>query len=204
VDEIGRVVSVGDGIARVYGLNKIQVGEMVEFASGVKGMALNLENENVGVVIFGNGTAIKEGDIVKRTRSIVDVPVGKALLGGVVDALGVPIDGKGALSVVEQRRVEVKAPGIIARKSVHEPMQTRLKAVDSLVPIGCGQRELIIGDRQTGKTAIAIDTILNQKQINTQGTSDSQKIPTIIPTITGVQPKRVWPKHGNSNVVATL
>jgi F-type H+-transporting ATPase subunit alpha len=192
VDEIGRVVSVGDGIARVYGLNKIQVGEMVEFASGVKGMALNLENENVGVVIFGNGTAIKEGDIVKRTRSIVDVPVGKALLGGVVDALGVPIDGKGALSVVEQRRVEVKAPGIIARKSVHEPMQTRLKAVDSLVPIGCGQRELIIGDRQIGKTAIAIDTILNQKQINTQGTSDSQKIPTIIPTITGVQPKRVW------------
>nr|AHG59094.1 ATP synthase subunit 1 [Dicranum scoparium] len=176
VDEIGRVVSVGDGIARVYGLNKIQAGEMVEFASGVKGMALNLENENVGIVIFGSDTAIKEGDIVKRTGSIVDVPVGKALLGRVVDALGVPIDGKGALSAAERRRVEVKAPGIIARKSVHEPMQTGLKAVDSLVPIGRGQRELIIGDRQTGKTAIAIDTILNQKQINTQGTSDSEKL----------------------------
>nr|QIA60849.1 ATP synthase F1 subunit alpha [Makinoa crispata] len=176
VDEIGRVVSVGDGIARVYGLNKIQAGEMVEFASGVKGMALNLENENVGIVIFGSDTAIKEGDIVKRTGSIVDVPVGKAMLGRVVDALGVPIDGKGALSAVERRRVEVKAPGIIARKSVHEPMQTGLKAVDSLVPIGRGQRELIIGDRQTGKTAIAIDTILNQKQINAQGTSDSEKL----------------------------
>nr|QIA60889.1 ATP synthase F1 subunit alpha [Plicanthus hirtellus] len=176
VDEIGRVVSVGDGIARVYGLNKIQAGEMVEFASGVKGMALNPENENVGIVIFGSDTAIKEGDIVKRTGSIVDVPVGKAMLGRVVDALGVPIDGKGALSAVERRRVEVKAPGIIARKSVHEPMQTGLKAVDSLVPIGRGQRELIIGDRQTGKTAIAIDTILNQKQINAQGTSDSEKL----------------------------
>nr|WRW54000.1 ATP synthase subunit 1 [Pohlia nutans] len=176
VDEIGRVVSVGDGIARVYGLNKIQAGEMVEFASSVKGMALNLENENVGIVIFGSDTAIKEGDIVKRTGSIVDVPVGKALLGRVVDALGVPIDGKGALSAAERKRVEVKAPGIIARKSVHEPMQTGLKAVDSLVPIGRGQRELIIGDRQTGKTAIAIDTILNQKQINTQGTSDSEKL----------------------------
>ncbi|KAH8934063.1 hypothetical protein BDL97_18G064200 [Sphagnum fallax] len=149
---------------------------MVEFASGVKGMALNLENENVGIVIFGSDTAIKEGDIVKRTGSIVDVPVGKALLGRVVDALGVPIDGKGALSAAERRRVEVKAPGIITRKSVHEPMQTRLKAVDSLVPIGRGQRELIIGDRQTGKTAIAIDTILNQKQINAQGTSDSEKL----------------------------
>nr|AAZ29200.1 maturase-like protein [Pellia epiphylla] len=177
VDEIGRVVSVGDGIARVYGSNKIQAGEMVESASGVKGMALNLENENVGIVIFGSDTAIKEGDIVKRTGSIVDVPVGKAMLGRVVDALGVPIDGKGALlSAVERRRVEVKAPGIIARKSVHEPMQTGLKAVDSLVPIGRGQRELIIGDRQTGKTAIAIDTISNQKQINAQGTSDSEKL----------------------------
>nr|YP_010890611.1 ATP synthase F1 subunit alpha [Lycopodium japonicum]WJK71470.1 ATP synthase F1 subunit alpha [Lycopodium japonicum] len=176
VDEIGRVVSVGDGIARVYGLNKIQAGELVEFASGVKGMALNLENENVGIVIFGSDTAIKEGDIVKRTGSIVDVPVGKAMLGRVVDALGVPIDGKGALNAVERRRVEVKAPGIIARKSVHEPMQTGLKAVDSPVPIGRGQRELIIGDRQTGKTAIAIDTILNQKQINAQGTSDSEKL----------------------------
>ncbi|KAL0307984.1 UNVERIFIED_CONTAM: ATP synthase subunit alpha, mitochondrial [Sesamum calycinum] len=159
VDEIGRVVSVGDGIARVYGLNEIQAGEMVEFSSGVKGIALNLENENVGIVVFGSDTAIKEGDLVKRTGSIVDVPAGKAMLGRVVDALGVPIDGRGALSAHERRRVEVKAPGIIERKSVHEPMQTGLKAVDSLVPIGRGQRELIIGDRQTGKTAIAIDTI---------------------------------------------
>jgi F-type H+-transporting ATPase subunit alpha len=172
VDEIGRVISVGDGIARVFGLNKIQAGEMVEFASGVKGMALNLENENVGVVIFGSDTAIKEGDIVKRTGSIVDVPVGKSMLGRVVDALGVPIDGKGPLGDVERKRVEVKAPGIIARKSVHEPMQTGLKAVDSLVPIGRGQRELIIGDRQTGKTAIAIDTILNQKQLNATSTNE--------------------------------
>nr|ULQ69494.1 ATP synthase subunit 1 [Guzmania conifera] len=170
VDEIGRVVSVGDGIARVYGLNEIQAGEMVEFASGVKGIALNLENENVGIVVFGSDTAIKEGDLVKRTGSIVDVPAGKAMLGRVVDALGVPIDGKGALSDHERRRVEVKAPGIIERQSVHEPMQTGLKAVDSLVPIGRGQRELIIGDRQTGKTAIAIDTILNQKQMNSRGT----------------------------------
>ncbi|OAY65596.1 ATP synthase subunit alpha, mitochondrial [Ananas comosus] len=168
VDEIGRVVSVGDGIARVYGLNEIQAGEMVEFASGVKGIALNLENENVGIVVFGSDTAIKEGDLVKRTGSIVDVPAGKAMLGRVVDALGVPIDGKGALSDHERRRVEVKAPGIIERQSVHEPMQTGLKAVDSLVPIGRGQRELIIGDRQTGKTAIAIDTILNQKQMNSR------------------------------------
>jgi F-type H+-transporting ATPase subunit alpha len=167
VNEIGRVVSVGDGIARVYGLNKIQAGEMVEFANGVKGMALNLEIENVGIVIFGSDTGIKQGDIVKRTGAIVDVPVGTGLLGRVVDALGVPIDGKGPIDgVTERKRVEVKAPGIIARKSVHEPMQTGLKAVDSLVPIGRGQRELIIGDRQTGKTAIAIDTILNQKQIN--------------------------------------
>uniref|UniRef100_UPI0030E046AE ATPase subunit 1 n=1 Tax=Carex pseudochinensis TaxID=2753391 RepID=UPI0030E046AE len=169
VDEIGRVVSVGDGIARVYGLNEIQAGEMVEFASGVKGIALNLENENVGIVVFGSDTAIKEGDLVKRTGSIVDVPAGRALLGRVVDGLGVPIDGKGALSDHERRRVEVKAPGIIERKSVHEPMQTGLKAVDSLVPIGRGQRELIIGDRQTGKTAIAIDTILNQKELNSKG-----------------------------------
>jgi len=169
VDEIGRVVSVGDGIARVYGLNEIQAGEMVEFASGVKGIALNLENESVGIVVFGSDTAIKEGDLVKRTGSIVDVPTGRAMLGRVVDALGVPIDGKGALSDHERRRVEVKAPGIIERKSVHEPMQTGLKAVDSLVPIGRGQRELIIGDRQTGKTAIAIDTILNQKELNSKG-----------------------------------
>nr|YP_010923542.1 ATP synthase F1 subunit 1 [Corydalis pauciovulata]YP_010923548.1 ATP synthase F1 subunit 1 [Corydalis pauciovulata]WJZ52014.1 ATP synthase F1 subunit 1 [Corydalis pauciovulata]WJZ52019.1 ATP synthase F1 subunit 1 [Corydalis pauciovulata] len=176
VDEIGRVVSVGDGIARVYGLNEIQAGEMVEFASGVKGIALNLENENVGIVVFGSDTAIKEGDLVKRTGSIVDVPAGKAMLGRVVDALGVPIDGRGALSDHERRRVEVKAPGIIERKSVHEPMQTGLKAVDSLVPIGRGQRELIIGDRQTGKTAIAIDTILNQKQMNSRGTSESETL----------------------------
>nr|WFQ81666.1 ATP synthase F1 subunit alpha [Coptis chinensis]WFQ81678.1 ATP synthase F1 subunit alpha [Coptis chinensis] len=176
VDEVGRVVSVGDGIARVYGLNEIQAGEMVEFASGVKGIALNLENENVGIVVFGSDTAIKEGDLVKRTGSIVDVPAGKAMLGRVVDALGVPIDGRGALSDHERRRVEVKAPGIIERKSVHEPMQTGLKAVDSLVPIGRGQRELIIGDRQTGKTAIAIDTILNQKQMNSRGTSESETL----------------------------
>jgi F-type H+-transporting ATPase subunit alpha len=176
VDEIGRVVSVGDGIARVYGLNKIQAGEMVEFASGVKRMVLNLENENVGIVIFGSDTAIKEGDIVKRIRSIVDVHVRKALLGRMVDALGVPIDGKGTLSATERRRIEVKAPGIIAHKSVYEPMQTGLKAVDSLVPISRGQQELIIGDRQTRKTTIVIDTILNQKQINTQGTADSEKL----------------------------
>ncbi|KAJ0799205.1 putative H(+)-transporting two-sector ATPase (mitochondrion) [Helianthus annuus] len=160
VDEIGRVVSVGDGIARVYGLNEIQAGEMVEFASGVKGIALNLENENVGIVVFGSDTAIKEGDLVKRTGSIVDVPAGKAMLGRVVDALGVPIDGRGALSDHERRR----------------PMQTGLKAVDSLVPIGRGQRELIIGDRQTGKTAIAIDTILNQKQMNSRSTSESETL----------------------------
>ncbi|KAJ3674986.1 hypothetical protein LUZ61_021888 [Rhynchospora tenuis] len=147
---------------------------MVEFASGVKGIALNLENENVGIVVFGSDTAIKEGDLVKRTGSIVDVPAGKAMLGRVVDALGVPIDGKGALSDHERRRVEVKAPGIIERKSVHEPMQTGLKAVDSLVPIGRGQRELIIGDRQTGKTAIAIDTILNQKELNEKGTENEK------------------------------
>ena len=175
MDEIGRVLSVGDGIARVYGLKKIQSGEMVEFANGLKGMALNLENDNVGVVCFGNDSGIKEGDIVKRTRAIVDVPVGKGMLGRVVDALGAPIDGKGALKDVTRRRVEVKAPGIIARKSVHEPMQTGLKAVDSLVPIGRGQRELIIGDRQTGKTAIAIDTILNQKSINV-GSDESKKL----------------------------
>jgi len=175
VDEVGRVLSVGDGIARVFGLNKIQSGEMVEFASGVKGMALNLENDNVGIVCFGSDTSINEGDIVKRTGAIVDVPAGKGLLGRVVDALGVPIDGKGPLTDVTRRRVEIKAPGIIARKSVHEPMQTGIKAVDSLVPIGRGQRELIIGDRQTGKTAIAIDTFLNQKGINS-GSDESKKL----------------------------
>nr|YP_009647124.1 ATP synthase F1 subunit alpha [Chloropicon maureeniae]QBX98794.1 ATP synthase F1 subunit alpha [Chloropicon maureeniae] len=163
-DEVGRVLSVGDGIARVYGLNKIQAGEMVEFSSGIKGMALNLENENVGVVVFGNDTLILEGDLVKRTGAIVDIPVGKGNLGRVVDALGNPIDGRGALKDVTRQRVEVKAPGIIARQSVSEPVQTGLKVVDSLVPIGRGQRELIIGDRQTGKTAVAIDTILNQKE----------------------------------------
>ncbi|KAJ0860283.1 ATP synthase subunit alpha [Helianthus annuus] len=165
VDEIGRVVSVGDGIARVYGLNEIQAREMVEFASGVKGIALNLENENVGIVVFGSDTAIKEGDLVKRTGSIVDVPTGKAMLGRVVDALGVPIDGRGALSDHERRRVEVKAPGIIERKSVHEPMQTGLKAVDSLVPIGRGQRELIIGDRQAGMHALIIYDDLSKQAV---------------------------------------
>jgi proton translocating ATP synthase F1 alpha subunit len=175
IDEIGRVLSIGDGIARVYGLNKIQAGEMVEFSSGVKGMALNLESDNVGVVLFGSDVAISEGDIVKRTGNIVDVNIGRGTLGRVVDALGNPIDGKGPLKNVKRSRVEVKAPGIIARKSVHEPMQTGIKAVDSLVPIGRGQRELIIGDRQTGKTAIAIDTILNQKQIN-KGNDESEKL----------------------------
>ena len=175
IDEIGRVLSVGDGIARVYGLNKIQAGEMVEFSGGVRGMALNLENDNVGIVLFGNDSGIREGDIVKRTGTIVDVPVGKGTLGRVLDGLGNPIDGKGPLKDVTRRRAEVKAPGIIARQSVHEPMQTGLKAVDSLVPIGRGQRELIIGDRQTGKTAIAIDAIINQKSINAQG-EESKKL----------------------------
>jgi proton translocating ATP synthase F1 alpha subunit len=175
IDEIGRVLSVGDGIARIYGLNKIQAGEMVEFGSGVRGMALNLENDNVGVVLFGSDNTINEGDIVKRTGTIVDVPVGKGTLGRVVDALGNPIDGKGPLKDVTRRRAEVKAPGIIARESVHEPMQTGLKAVDSLVPIGRGQRELIIGDRQTGKTAIALDAIINQKEVNAGG-DESKKL----------------------------
>ena len=167
VSEIGKVLTVGDGIARVHGLDNVQAGEMVEFSDGSKGMALNLESDNVGIVIFGEDKEIKEGDTVKRTNSIVDVPVGKTLLGRVVDALGEPIDGKGALDKgTERKRVEVKAPGIIPRQSVNEPMQTGLKAIDSLIPIGRGQRELIIGDRQTGKTAVAIDTILNQKKIN--------------------------------------
>ena len=156
------MISIGDGIARVFGLTKVQAGEMVEFSSGIKGMALNLETDNVGIVIFGNDKFIKEGDIVKRTSFIVDVPVGKELLGRVVDALGLPIDGKGVIPSKLRRRVEIKAPGIIPRKSVHEPMQTGLKVVDSLVPIGRGLRELIIGDRQTGKTAVAIDAIINQ------------------------------------------
>jgi F-type H+/Na+-transporting ATPase subunit alpha len=175
VAEVGQVLSVGDGIARVYGLDKVQAGEMVEFPNGVRGMALNLETDNVGVVIFGNDRDIKEGDTVKRTGAIVDAPVGRGLLGRVVDALGNPIDGKGPLTDVKRTRVEVKAPGIIPRKSVHEPVQTGLKAIDSLVPIGRGQRELIIGDRQTGKTAVAIDTILNQKAINAAG-DESKKL----------------------------
>jgi F-type H+-transporting ATPase subunit alpha len=166
VAEVGQVLSVGDGVARVYGLDQVRAGEMVEFPGGIKGMALNLEADNVGVVIFGSDRAIKEGDIVKRTGKIVEVPVGRELLGRVVDALGNPIDGKGPLNAKEFRRVEVKAPGIIPRKSVHEPMQTGLKAIDALVPVGRGQRELIIGDRQTGKTAVAMDAIINQKYIN--------------------------------------
>ncbi len=170
VSEVGKVLSVGDGIARVYGLDNVQAGEMVEFEDGSKGMALNLESDNVGVVIFGDDRKIKEGDTIKRTGSIVDVPAGKELLGRVVDGLGNPIDGKGILGKqVKRRRVEVKAPGIIPRQSVSEPMQTGLKAIDSLIPIGRGQRELIIGDRQTGKTAVAIDTIINQKSINESG-----------------------------------
>jgi F-type H+-transporting ATPase subunit alpha len=168
VSEVGQVLSVGDGIARAYGLDNVQSGEMVEFENGVRGMALNLETDNVGIVIFGNDREIKEGQTVKRTRAIVDVPVGKEMLGRVVDALGNPIDGKGPIKATERRRVDVKAPGIIPRKSVHEPMATGLKAVDALIPIGRGQRELIIGDRQTGKTAIALDTILNQKPLNAQ------------------------------------
>jgi F-type H+-transporting ATPase subunit alpha len=176
VSEVGTVLSVGDGIARVYGLDQVQAGEMVEFPGGVKGMALNLETDNVGIVIFGNDRGIKEGDTVKRTGDIVDVPVGRGLLGRVVDALGNPIDGKGPLKDVTRTRVEVKAPGIIPRTSVHEPMQTGLKAIDALVPIGRGQRELIIGDRQTGKTAVAIDTFINQKSVNDIAKDDSERL----------------------------
>ncbi|MBF9232864.1 F0F1 ATP synthase subunit alpha [Microvirga alba] len=175
VTEVGQVLSVGDGIARCYGLDNVQAGEMVEFESGVRGMALNLETDNVGVVIFGSDREIAEGQTVKRTGAIVDVPVGKGLLGRVVDALGNPIDGKGPIVSTERRRVDVKAPGIIPRKSVHEPMATGLKSIDALIPVGRGQRELIIGDRQTGKTAIALDTILNQKPLN-QGNDESQKL----------------------------
>jgi len=176
VTEVGQVLSVGDGIARVYGLDKVQAGEMVEFETGVRGMALNLESDNVGVVIFGSDREIKEGQTVKRTGAIVDVPVGKELLGRVVDALGNPIDGKGPIKAKTRARVDVKAPGIIPRKSVHEPMATGLKAIDALIPIGRGQRELIIGDRQTGKTAVALDTILNQKSLNGEGAPESQKL----------------------------
>ena len=173
VSEVGQVLSVGDGIARAYGLDNVQAGEMVEFENGMRGMALNLETDNVGIVIFGNDREIKEGQTVKRTGAIVDVPVGKGLLGRVVDALGNPLDGKGPIQATERRRVDVKAPGIIPRKSVHEPMATGLKAIDALIPIGRGQRELIIGDRQTGKTAIALDTILNQKPLNASATRRS-------------------------------
>src|SRR6187431_1356363 len=178
VSETGQVLSVGDGIARIHGLDNVQAGEMVEFSNGIQGMALNLEADNVGVVIFGSDAQIKEGDTVRRTGTIVDVPVGKALLGRVVDGLGNPIDGKGPIETTERGRVEVKAPGIIPRKSVHEPVQTGLKALDALVPVGRGQRELIIGDRQTGKSAVAIDTFINQKPINA-GTDESKKLYTI-------------------------
>jgi len=172
--EFGTVISIGDGIARVFGLMKVQAGEMVEFTSGVKGMALNLETDNVGIVILGNDREIQEGDIVKRTGSIVDVPIGEGMLGRVVDPLGNAIDGLGPVRSDNRQRVELKAPGIIPRKSVHEPMQTGLKCVDALVPIGRGQRELIIGDRQTGKTAIAVDTILNQKKYFDKGDTVKQ------------------------------
>ena len=175
VSEIGRVLSVGDGIARVYGLEEIRSGEMVAFDGGIRGMALNLEEDNVGVVIFGDDRSIREGDTVKRTGAIVDVPVGDRLLGRVVNALGDPIDGKGSIEAAERRRADVKAPGIIPRRSVHEPMQTGLKAIDALIPIGRGQRELIIGDRQTGKTALALDTIINQKSVN-DGDDESKKL----------------------------
>ena len=176
VSEVGTVLSVGDGIARVYGLDQVQAGEMVEFPGGVKGMALNLETDNVGIVIFGDDRGIKEGDTVKRTGAIVDVPVGKGLLGRVVDALGNPIDGKGPIEDVERTRVEVKAPGIIPRQGVSEPMQSGLKAIDALVPVGRGQRELIIGDRQTGKTAVAIDSFINQKAVNDAASDDAGKM----------------------------
>jgi len=176
ISEVGTVLSVGDGVARIHGLENVQAGETVEFSCGIKGMALNIEVDNVGVVIFGSDKDIKEGDNVKRTGRIVEVPTGKGLLGRVVDGLGNPIDGKGPLADVTFSRVEVKAPGIIPRKSVHEPMSTGLKSVDALIPIGRGQRELIIGDRQTGKTAIVLDTFLNQKQTNEDAKSDSDKL----------------------------
>ncbi len=176
VSEVGQVLSVGDGIARVYGLDNVQAGELVEFPGGIKGMALNLETDNVGVVLFGNDRGIKEGDVAKRTGAIVDTPVGKELLGRVVDALGIPIDGKGPLKAKERRRVDVKAPGILPRKSVHEPMSTGIKAIDALIPIGRGQRELIIGDRQTGKTAVILDTFLNQKPAHAANAPESEKL----------------------------
>jgi F-type H+-transporting ATPase subunit alpha len=200
VSEVGQVLSVGDGIARVYGLDNVEAGEMVEFENGVRGMTLNLETDNVGIVIFGPDREIKEGQTVKRTRAIVDVPVGKGLLGRVVDALGNPLDGKGPIEASERRRVDVKAPGIIPRRSVHEPMATGLKAIDALIPIGRGQRELIIGDRQTGKTAIALDTILNQKPLN-QSNDEKIKLYCIYVAVgqkrsTVVQFSKVLEEHG--------
>ncbi len=200
VTEVGQVLSVGDGIARAYGLDKVQAGEMVEFENGTRGMALNLESDNVGIVIFGGDREIKEGQTVKRTGAIVDVPVGKELLGRVVDALGNPIDGKGPINATRRARVDVKAPGIIPRKSVSEPMATGLKAIDAMIPIGRGQRELIIGDRQTGKTAIALDTILNQKPLN-QGDDESKKLYCVYVAIgqkrsTVAQFAKVLEEHG--------
>lgn len=201
VAEVGQVLSVGDGIARIYGLDKVQSGELVEFESGVKGMALNLEEDNVGVVIFGSDQQIKEGDMVKRTDQIVSVPVGKELLGRVVDALGEPIDGLGPVKAKEFSRSEVKAPGIIPRRSVHEPMQTGLKIVDSLIPIGRGQRELIIGDRQTGKTAIILDTIINQKKINEQAKSERINFTAyMLPSDKNVRPWLRWSKPSKTTV----
>ena len=196
VSEIGQVLSVGDGIARVYGLDKVQAGEMVEFPGGIRGMALNLEADNVGIVIFGDDRGIKEGDTVKRTGAIVEVPVGKGLLGRVVDALGNPIDGKGPIKADKRMRVDVKAPGILPRKSVHEPMATGLKAIDALIPIGRGQRELIIGDRQTGKTAIILDTFLNQKPLNERATRRSSSTASTSPSARSAPPSpsssRCW------------
>ena len=176
MSEVGQVLSVGDGIARIYGLDRVQAGELVEFEGGLKGMALNLETDSVGAVVFGQDSGIHEGETVKRTGEIVNAPVGMNLLGRVVDALGNPIDGKGPIDAAEYRAVDVKAPGIITRRSVHEPLQTGLKAIDSLIPIGRGQRELIIGDRQTGKTAIILDTIINQKTLNDQAKNDKEKM----------------------------
>ena len=175
VAEVGQVLSVGDGIARIYGLDNVQAGEMIEFPGNIKGMALNLEQDNVGAVIFGDDRNIKEGDTVKRTKKILEVSIGKELLGRVIDGLGNPIDGKGKIKTSKTSRLEVKAPGIVKRRSVHEPVQTGIKAIDTLIPIGRGQRELIIGDRQTGKTAIAIDTIINQKDIN-KGKDEKKKL----------------------------
>ena len=200
VTEVGQVLSVGDGIARAYGLDKVQAGEMVEFENGARGMALNLESDNVGIVIFGGDREIKEGQTVKRTGAIVDVPIGKELLGRVVDALGNPIDGKGPINASKRARVDVKAPGIIPRKSVNEPMATGLKAIDAMIPIGRGQRELIIGDRQTGKTAIALDTILNQKSLN-QGDDELKKLYCVYVAIgqkrsTVAQFAKVLEEHG--------